>query len=347
MRCFLAVLVVLFASAARAQEADTPPSARRPGQISQAEKAVFTERSKLSAMVRVAIRMGGSAKAIPEGTPDYDLSKETFQVYVPPGYDGKQPHGLFVWISGDESGLLPPEWLTVLAEHKLIAVGADRSGNDRPTWIRLGLALDAVHNLSKKYPVDPHRVFVAGGNVGGRVASELAIAWPDVFEGGYYMVGCSFYRVMTNAKGRPWAAGFAKPPPKYFELAQRHSRHVLLTGDGDVNREQTSVYYKGMREDGFLHVAYIEIPNFGHQLPDRQWFEKGLVLMDPLPEAEASAKVGASNPEADKLLSAAKLYASNHQYPGARTRLQKLIDTYPNTTAAKEAKDLMKEIEGK
>jgi hypothetical protein len=304
---------------------------------------------------------------------DYDLSKESFMMYASNEYDGHEPWGLFVWVSAGNGGRFPESWLDVLEKRKLLAVSANNSGNDRVPWVRLGLALDAAHNVAKQYRVDPHRVFVAGGSGGGRCASMLGVAYPDAFEGGFYLIGCNFYREMRPENGQAghWRAGYAKPAKKWFELATKRSRHVLLTGDNDPNREQTQVYYSGFLADGFKHVTYFQLENFGHQLPDDEWFEKGLALLEPQAEGkEDSAKMAAARPvpveakapvpppapprppaaepsEADKLLSMAKLFVSNRRYDSARVRLKKLIDTYPTTPAATEGRKLLKEIEGK
>jgi len=131
-----------------------------------------------------------------------------------------------------------------------------------------------------------------------------------------------------------------------------------------MNREQTKLYYGGMLEDGFKHVTYIEIPGLGHQVPNRAWFEKGLDLLEPTEPQEpvkAVAQKAAAEPvkapvaraetpqpsEADRLLSSAKLYASNKRYDGARTRLKKLVETYPDSPAAVEGRKMLKEIDGK
>lgn len=336
-----------------------------------AQKVTFTERSPLSAIPALSQRIGWSMKAIEqmgrEGKDtDYHLKNESFLLHVPDQYDGKEPWGLFVWVNAGGSGQFPSSWLEVLAKHKLIAVGANNSGNNRAPWVRLGLALDAVHNLSRQYKIDPHRVFIAGGSGGGRCASMLGVAFPDVFEGGFYLIGCNYYRKMgpDGGRGGYWGPGYVKPAPKLFALATRRSRHVLLTGDRDGNREQTHVYYGGFVQDGFRHVTYIEIEDFGHQLPGNEWFEKGLTLLEPKQEEPAKVaaakvpppaakappapRVPAAEPsEADKLLSMAKLYITNRRYDGARSRLKKLVESYPDSVAAIEGKRLLKEIGGK
>jgi len=370
-------VVALLASATFAQEERKPPAPGEPPALRErwvpGKQTTFTERSPHSAVSAQCVRIGWSFQSIQSGDKekDYDLKNETFQLYEPQAYDGSEPYGLFVWISAGPGGQLAPSWLEAMAQRKIIAIGADNSGNSRAPWIRFGLALDAAYNVAKQYKIDPRRVYVSGGSGGGRCSSMLGVAYPDVFQGGFYMIGCNYFRGLIPP-GHPnerWGPDYFKPGSKLLALATKRSRHVLLTGDGDMNREQTKVIYAGMLEDGFKHVTYIEIPGLGHQVPNRAWFEKGLDLLEPTEPEEpvkvVAHKAAAQKPpaepakapvaraetpeptEADRLLSSAKLYASNKRYDGARTRLKKLIETYPDSPAAVEGKKLLKEIDGK
>jgi TolA-binding protein len=66
------------------------------------------------------------------------------------------------------------------------------------------------------------------------------------------------------------------------------------------------------------------------------------------PASRASAPQ-ASDPKdvADHLLSTAKLYLDNKQYEIGRTKLKWIIEHFPGTPAAKEARKLLAESEGK
>jgi hypothetical protein len=122
----------------------------------------------------------------------------------------------------------------------------------------------------------------------------------------------------------------------------------------------------------------------GHQPPDAEWFEKGIVALDQGEQAIAGAGVGkepeaaekpaekaavkaqakpasvakaaaSSRPdvpdaaltpsqEADKLLKLARLYVDNRLYNKAREKLKQLVKDHPNTPQATEAEKLLKEI---
>lgn len=349
------ILAALFVPAALADEPKTG-----------AYQTSFTDRSPLSALEIQVPRFGGSFIALKASGKDndYNLAEETFEVWVPASYKAADGWGLFVFDSPGGRGNLHEQWREVLEKHKLIWIGPNKAGNDRLPLCRFGLCIDAVHNMKKLYDIDPNRVYIAGVSGGGRISSMLGVCYPDVFKGGMYIVGCNYFREMEapSSGGKVWHRGYAQPKADLFNQAKKNVSHVLLTGESDMNREQTKEYYeKGFKKDGFLHVTYIEVPGMGHQPPDAEWFEKGVAAMEDIksepvaatPKPVADKPKPAANPssaappegEADKLLRNAKIYIENQLWKDARDRLNNIITKYPDTPAAKEAKQLLKKIE--
>src|SRR4051794_8969088 len=258
------------------------------------------QRRKDSDIPTLTARLGwGTMEEVKKaGESEYDLAKESFEMYVPPEYTGKEPYGLLVWVNPGPGGGVRREWIDVLNKHKLIWVGANNSGNDRAGWIRLGLALDAAHYVPTTYNIDPERILVSGASGGGRCASMLDIAYPEVFTGGgIYLIGCNFYRIVelvapsAGMPGTYYRRNFNKPKPKLWDLATKSRSHVFLTGDTDPNREQTEAYYNAAKRDGFKHITYIQVPGMGHQSPNAEWFEKALVALEKGTQAAAGGAV--------------------------------------------------------
>jgi poly(3-hydroxybutyrate) depolymerase len=223
----------------------------------------------------------------------------TYQLYVPPDYDGTKPFGLFVWISASQSGGLPREdWKKVLDDHHFIYIGPDKVGNETdPIW-RHWMALESVRNARERFPnIDTNRIYVGGVSGGGRMASHVAIVNPDTFTGGFYIVGCDFYRD-TPAPGDSrnagkWYRGFWRTPsPKLIALAKAN-RFVLLTGENDPNNANTRSVYGGYKQALFKHVQFFDVPGMGHHVPEVEWFEKGIAFLD---SAEAPATKPAKGP---------------------------------------------------
>jgi poly(3-hydroxybutyrate) depolymerase len=209
----------------------------------------------------------------------------TYQLYVPADYDSAKPFGVIVWISPGGSGKVPrDDYLKVFDDRRLIYVAPDKVGNDvDPIW-RHWMALESVRNARERFNIDSNRVYVAGVSGGGRIASHVAVVNPDTFTGGFYIVGCDFYRDTPAPPDSPGAGkyyrGFwRKPMPKYIAQA-KSSRFVLLTGETDANNANTRSVYNGYKQADFKHVQFIDVPGMGHQAPIAEWFEKGIAFLD-------------------------------------------------------------------
>ena len=172
----------------------------------------------------------------------------------------------------------------MLADEKLIWIGANNSGNDRWHWYRTGLALDAAHNMQKLYNIDPDRIYIAGYSGGGRVASSLALLYPEVFKGGAFFYGSNYFRKVEVPKqpGAFWRAAFPAPPKQNLEDLRKDHRFVLVTGEHDFNRDETAAYAKEYKRDRFKNVTYIEIPGADHGYGVHgQWLKQVVGALNP------------------------------------------------------------------
>lgn len=243
-----------------------PPQADRLGSY----KTVFRERSPLSGIEVFAQRYGLELAEIERHDSTggrYDLAQESFEVVVPESYRRERPAGLLVWVSpGDFGGDQRPEILQALADLNLIWVGANRSGNPRPKWTRMGLALDAAHNLQKLYAVDPERVYIGGYSGGGRVSSAASMVFSEVFRGAFCYMAVDFFKAVSrpDKPGTHWPSGFPPPARELARELKREHGWVLVTGEKDYNRTQTRSYYTEYRKEGFEHVTLIEVPGASH-----------------------------------------------------------------------------------
>ena len=391
----LAASMLFLVSAAVARADDGP--AASPGPVTGGKKTGsfqihIPQRSKSSGVISVCARLGWGSKAEVEASAakdgsevEYNISNEVFEVFVPEEYTGDEPYGLIIWVSPGPSGKPDQRWLDVMRKHKLIWIGANNSGNNRAARVRVSLAIDEADYMRQAYKIDPYRVYVSGASGGGRCASTLAFGFPEIFTGGGYpIIGCNFYRVVEAGiaeNGRPeyYQRTMGRPPAKLMQMEMKERRFVLLTGDNDPNRKQTDLNAQAMKKDGFRYVTYLQVPGMGHQPPDAEWFEKGIVALDaprdeianaqkqPQPATEdkqpaqasppkaapASARASAAqapaqgDEEADKLMRLARLYLDNRLYTKAREKLNQIVKDHPDSAPATEAKKLLKEIGGK
>lgn len=301
----------------------------------------FHERSPFSDIETMRRRMVIGHGQIIE---DYDLAAESFDAYVPVDSDPARPHGLLVWVSAIETGAPPEAWLATLDAHDLLWIGANGAGNPRLGWHRFGLALDAVHNMTKRYAIDDNRVYVAGMSGGGRIASRMGVAWAEVFDGALSIVGCDFYRKTPSAghPGQYHPERYQPPPRKMLEQARQRNRYVLLTGETDFNRDETkSIYEHGFVKAGFKYATYFEVPGLGHELPNAEWLAKCIEALDaPLAEITLAKPngpaIGAADAGAQRALDAA-LALLPADVPAAHDALERIARRHAGTPTGKAA----------
>lgn len=264
-------------AAAGAPAAGSAPAAAKRG----AFRTAFNDRSPLHTMEAHALRFGNDVRKYSRSL-DYDVAKETFEVNVPGNYDASTPFGLFIWINSVDQGSTPPEWQAVFEKHRMISIGANKAGNDRYVWVRVGLAIEAAHNMKKLYAIDEERVYVGGLSGGSHCACDTAIDYADLFQGGFYFC--------------------AAHPRKYkhtvVDTAKKRSRFVFCTGENDNLRASVIGTHKDYVQDGYAHTVLFDIPGMGHTTPNAEWFEKGIVFLDsPLKAAAPVAFSSAQKAE--------------------------------------------------
>src|SRR5262245_51058111 len=264
MRITSAILISLFLHAAGAAE----PSEVKPGERATIQ---FKESPRQSEPEQLKLRM--SSKEMPGA---FDISKETYEILVPKDYKATEPHGLFIWISAGAAPSIPKEWEAVLAEKKLIFIGARNSGNPRDVFDRFRLAVDANFNLRKLYNVDGRRVYVSGFSGGARVASMLGVCFAEMFSGAICFMGVNFYTDIPAGEGKMWGPNYI-PDDQVLTLAKRFCRYALVTGTKEMNHANTlGVYESGFKKEGFANVKLFDIPDQAHTPPAAEWLKKAI-----------------------------------------------------------------------
>lgn len=262
-------LVLLLCLAAFAGQAAEPkPGVRSP--IS------FKSSPPLSDDIQIKLRMHAV-----ENPPPYNVSFEKFDILVPKKYKKGVPHGLFIWISPSNTPSIPAEWEDVLADEKLIFIGAHNAGNNREVFARMRLAVDANHNLRSLYDIDPARVYVSGFSGGGRVASMLGVCYADMFTGTIAFMGANFYTDVPSLDRSEVFQMRYIPNDEIAALAKTDCRYVLVTGEKDFNLKNTqAVFENGFQKEGFKSVELLNIPAQGHSPPKAAWLKKAIEFID-------------------------------------------------------------------
>lgn len=256
------------------------------GQAQRLNNVHFTEKSPLGTLAIMAERRLLS-RLEPSPSTDYSLEEKSFEIAIPAGYDSSMPAPLFVWIDANDRGGPPDAIKRALEKRGWIYAGANGSGNDFHTAIRAGLALDAVHNMCRQYNVNSNLVFIGGISGGGRMASELALTYADVFKGGgFYVIGCNSFDSIPAPGGRTYPGFWPKKVSDLFAEAKSHW-FVFLTGSKDFNQPGTIGTYESYKGNGFEHCFYNETPELAHAMPPAENIEKGFAFLDAAPLALA------------------------------------------------------------
>jgi predicted esterase len=186
-----------------------------------------------------------------------------WQVYVPPSYDPARPAGLLVYISPTPSGEIPRGWTSVLDEHNIIWIGADRSGNSEIVARRVLFSIIAPTAIQQRYKIDAERIYVSGLSGGGKTASLVAMEHAQLFRGAIYNCGVE---------------SWDKEPAQLDLIRQNH--YVFVTGTYDQALEPTKRAYRSYRRAGVEHSKLMVVRKMTHRNPDSYEFEEALEYLD-------------------------------------------------------------------
>jgi predicted esterase len=231
----------------------------------------FTETHPLSAWPSF-IDHSGAMFGVPKGASEgksYRIEEESYSVYVPKNYDGTIPYGLIAFVSASLGGGIPGEYMSVCDSQRVIWIGGAKVPNERNATERTRITVDAVHNMVKKYRIDPDRIYVAGMSGGGRVASHMAVPYADVFTGAIFFCGC-------NPLVMPSDQATSK---KVDELAKQH-RFAFMTGSKDFNQPGTKQVYEQYLSMKYTYSKYFEQAGMGHEMPNKASFTEAMAFLD-------------------------------------------------------------------
>jgi dienelactone hydrolase len=197
---------------------------------------------------------------------------------LPRGYDPKRPWALLVWVDPSPSGEPPESLHSAADELGLILVGAARSGNQRHISDRFQLAFDALETASRRYHVDPERVYVTGMSGGGRVASRLGACFPDVFMGCVPIVGMDIYLRVPTGTGAYYLPEFTRPEGRLLAMFRKR-RLAAITGPRDFNHVPVVSAVNLIRKEGVDARVY-EYPDMAHTMPTPERFLEVMTWVD-------------------------------------------------------------------
>jgi len=277
-RAFLLLVTLGFVLPASAELKPAPkPAAKADSAIKPGERGIikFKESPPQSDAEQIKLRLHAV-----ETPPDYDVENESFEILVPKNYNKSVPHGLLIWISPGGDAKISKEWEAVLAEKKIIFIGAKNSGNPRNLFDRARMAIDANVNMRDLYNIDGRRVYVSGFSGGARVASMVGVCYAEMFSGTACFMGVNFYQDILCPDNMVYRMNYV-PDEDVLAIAKKACRYALITGEKDPNHANTmGMFENGFKKEGFAAVQAFDIPSIGHTPPSAEWFRKVIEFLD-------------------------------------------------------------------
>ncbi len=190
--------------------------------------------------------------------------KLRWRLVVPKTYDPAHPPGVIIFVSRGNWGGGKKSWNQVLEEKNLIWIGALDAGDKSPMNERMFKALLAPTVLARDYAIDPQRIYISGFVGGAHVAGILSTTKPELFQGGLFLSGATFWGDKT--------------PPKLDRL--RQNRFVFLAGANDVARTKVTRTAESYKKAGLQNTNLIIAPNMRQELPGKSYFEEAVNYLD-------------------------------------------------------------------
>lgn len=256
------------------------------------EPSPFGNGSQSSVVLGPITSPGVIEYAAQAGSVDYtlDMGAESYDLYVPPDYDGSVPYGLVGFINSGNSGAVKSQWISALEDQKLIWVGGQDIGNSVNVDIRMGKTILGMMRMLELYNIDKSRVYVTGNSGGARTAQVLSWLQPRTIRGAFPLCGASYFREVTqefetqepDSHYEYWGDYFypAVGNTPYSEWIKDYPRpFALLTSSNDFRRgDILNVFHHGLQEDGFL-TRYLEVGG-DHCATDTQQANDAISFLD-------------------------------------------------------------------
>jgi hypothetical protein len=206
---------------------------------------------------------------------------EVFEIYIPKSYDPSQSYGVIGWVNPHEGAEIPRQFETLFDEFNLVAVSAERIGNNHPWQRRIAVLESGISQLSKTLNLDPAKRIMSGFSGGGRTSATACFVHPEFWIGAISWAGGNFYKTYSV----PIPVGASSPgindhapgsvSDQHVKLAREKARFVLITGPKDFNLSDSRGIYRALRKDQF-EALLLEEPGLAHQVGSADYMRKAL-----------------------------------------------------------------------
>ncbi len=274
---------------------------------------------------------------------DYDSTKQSYDLFVPPRKDTKQPLPAILFISAGDDSQGWKSFETPCKQLGFVFIGVRGAGNSVPVPKRCRTILDCFDDVCRQVPLDPDRTYIAGLSGGGRVACGIGFALPEYFGGIIPIV----------------AGGELRDEPWLRHRAIDRLSVALITGTTDFNRGEIEKWRGPLWKDIGIRTKIWTL-NMGHTMPPGaslleaiKWLDenkdKRAALAKKYPATRAGSDGAASREEAAKALleeGREKIKARETLHAGLML-LKGCLERWPDLKAADDAKKTLLEFEAK
>jgi hypothetical protein len=274
---------------------------------------------------------------------DYDSTKQSYELFVPPRPDKKKALPVVMFISPSDA---PAGWKQFEKPCKqlgMIFVGVRGAGNDCPVKKRIRIVLDVLDDVRRTYPTDPDRTYLAGFSGGGRMACAIGFALPEYFGGVMPICAGGELRKETWLRHR---------------LTDRLSIAVV-TGEKDFNRGEVERLRGPYWKEIGVRTRIWTQPGLGHGIPSEtvvlealRWLEEGAAARRELAKKYPASRAADTAPS--RAASAKALLAEGRERLRAKATLysglmqvQGVMERWEGSPEADEAKKILLEYDAK
>ncbi|MEI6607489.1 MAG: hypothetical protein WCP35_19435 [Verrucomicrobiota bacterium] len=188
----------------------------------------------------------------------YDAATAKAIVYVPTGYDGTKPFGIYLHVSPGDDGENVEGYAAVMDRLNLIYISPKGTSNDQPMLRRIKLAVDALSAVRAQYKTDAKRIGVGGFSGGGHIGMLLHAMFPDTFMG-------SVSHAAQSYLPQPGSCGhFPGLEARDFKsgVLKQH-KWCVISGDKDQNYaeiQKSSKLWEAYR----MNYKFFDVPDMSH-----------------------------------------------------------------------------------
>jgi predicted esterase len=273
-------------------------------------------------------------------TAGYVSARQSYELYVPPGYDARRAYPLIVYIPAAMQSEGWQHFQAICRQHQVVFAGVHGAGNAVRMTARARVVLDVLDDVRRRFRIDPDRTYLSGTSGGGNAAAHIVFALPELFGG--FMPICGTWSL--------------RPEPMLRQRVSERLSVAVLTGSHDFNGNEMALeFYPILREHRARARLWV-YPGMGHAVPNHAqlegvflWLEAGLP-MRRLSSAvfPASRLVGPVTPDSwstAALLEAGERLQMENGLASGLFLLQGVSDRWKGLPAADLAEQLLNEFD--